>query len=296
MAPTFDPAGHRSVYSRLARVVAGEGRSRELLPLEEATKRLRPFARRYLGLRPVPLGQIVGTDSRGRDFNRDFHPRRPDIRERLQQVERAFPNGDFPPIVVYQFGDAYFVIDGHHRVASARRQGMETIDAEVTELRARWHLPAHADIVELVHAEQELIFMDESGLAQIRPEVRMRFSRPAGYIQLLETVQVHGYHLMLDAQRALPRSDIAGDWYTHVYLPTVEAIHAERMDEVCPEVTDPDRFLWVYQRRAELVPEYGSQQLGEAARSATEQLARERRGVGKLLRRARARRAAATTR
>ncbi|MGH3031676.1 MAG: chromosome partitioning protein ParB, partial [Gaiellaceae bacterium] len=79
MATTFDPAGHRSVYSRLARVVAGEGRSRELLPLEEATERLRPFARRYLGLRAVPLGQIVGTDSRGRDFDREFRPRRPGL-------------------------------------------------------------------------------------------------------------------------------------------------------------------------------------------------------------------------
>lgn len=84
-------------------------RSGDLLPLEEATERLRPLARRYLGLRPVPVGQIVGTDSRGRDFDREFHPRRPDIRERVQRVERAFPNGDFPPIVVYQFGDAYFV-------------------------------------------------------------------------------------------------------------------------------------------------------------------------------------------
>ena len=162
---------------------------------------------------------------------------------------------------------------------------METIDAEVTELRARWHLPADADIVELVHAEQERIFMEESGLAGARPEISMRFSRPAGYVQLLETVQIHDYHLMLDAQRALPRADIADDWYARVYVPTVEAIHAERLDQVCPEVTDADRFLWVYQRRAELLPEYGSQQLSDAARRATEQLARERRGVGRLLRR-----------
>jgi hypothetical protein len=115
--------------------------------------------------------------------------------------------------------------------------------------------------------------------------VALRFSRPVGYVQLLETVQIHGYHLMLEAQRALPRGEIADDWYEHVYLPTVEAIHAERLDEVCPEVTDPDRFLWVYQRRRELTPEYGAQQLGETARRATEELARERRGVRGLLRR-----------
>lgn len=76
----------------------------------------------------------------------------------------------------------------------------------------------------------------------------------------------------------------------------MEAIHAERLDEVCPEVTDADRFLWVYQRRAELVPEYGSQQLSDAARRATEQLARERRAVGRLLRLTSARRAGATGR
>jgi hypothetical protein len=131
---------------------------------------------------------------------------------------------------------------------------VETIDAEVTELRARWHLPADADVVELIHAEQERIFMDESGLGEARPDVRLRFSRPIGYVQLLETVQIHGYHLMVDAQRALPRDEIAADWYEQAYAPTVEVIHKERLDEVCPEVTDPDRFLWVYQRRRELSP------------------------------------------
>ena len=290
---TFDRARRRSAYARLARIVR-QGGSRDLLPLDQAIERLRPFARRYVGIRPIPVSQVVGTEGRGGDFDRDFQPRRPDVRERWRRVERAFPEAGFPPIVAYQLGDAYFVIDGHHRVAIARQQGMETIDAEVTELKARWHLPADADIVELIHAQQERIFMDESGLAEARPEAHMRFSRPVGYVELLETVQLHGYHLMLAAQRALPRAEIAADWYASVYLPTIEAIHAERLDEVCPEVTDSDRFLWVWNRRRELIPEYGCQQLGEAARRATEELARERRGVRTLVRRTPGRKAAAT--
>jgi hypothetical protein len=290
---TFDRARRRSAYARLARIVR-QGGSRDLLPLDQAIERLRPFARRYVGIRPIPVSQVVGTEGRGGDFNRDFQPRRPDVRERWRRVERAFPEAGFPPIVVYQLGDAYFVIDGHHRVAIARQHGMETIDAEVTELKARWHLPADADIVELIHAEQERVFMEESGLAEARPGAHIRFSRPVGYVELLETVQLHGYHLMLAAQRALPRAEIAADWYASVYLPTIEAIHAERLDEVCPEVTDPDRFLWVWNRRRELIPEYGCQQLGEAARRATEELARERRGVRTLVRRTPGRKAAAT--
>ena len=250
---TFDRARRRNAYARLARIV-GRGGPRDLLPLDQAIERLRPFARRYVGIRPIPVDQVVGTDSRGSDFDRDFLPRRPDVRERWRRVEQAFPDSGFPPIVVYQLGDAYFVIDGHHRVAVACRQGVETIDAEVTELEARWHLPADADIVELIHAEQERTFMEESGLAEARPEARMRFSRPVGYVELLETVQLHGYHCMLEAQRAVPPAEIAEDWYATVYLPTIEAIHAEGLDQVCPEVTDPDRFLWVWNRRRELIP------------------------------------------
>jgi hypothetical protein len=284
MAETFERARRRSVYARLARVL-GRERPRSLLPLDEATRRLRPFSRRYVGLRPIPVVQIVGTDSRGGDFDREFRPLRPGVRDRWRQVERAFPDGDFPPIVVYQLGDVYFVLDGHHRVAIARQNGMETIDAEVTELKARWHLPADADVVELIHAEQERTFMDESGLAEASPDLRIRFSRPVGYIQLLETVQLHGYHLMQDEGRVVPRRDIARSWLDTVYLPTIEAIHAEGLDEVCPDATYPDRFLWVWDRRRELMPEYGCQPLSEAARRATEKLARGRARPGVFRRR-----------
>ncbi len=246
----------QSIFGRLARLV-GQGGEHELLPLEEAEKRLRPFQRHYAGLRPIPIEQVVGTDSRGSDFDREFRSRRRDVDRRLRRVEEAFPEGDFPPIVVFQIGDAYFVIDGHHRVAAARHRGMEMIDAEVTELVARWHLHADADIVELIHAEQQRIFMEESGLDRTRPSACIDFSRPAGYIELLENVQIHGYHLMIEAGRALAPDAIAADWYERVYSPAVEAIHREGLDEDHPQATDGDLFLWVYQRRRGLFPDSG---------------------------------------
>jgi ParB/Sulfiredoxin domain len=268
---TFDKARRRSL---LARLVHRE--QRDLLDLEEATTRLRPFSSHYAGVRAIPVDQIVGTDSRGRDFDREFRPRRPEIRRRWERVEQAFANTGFPPIVVSKLGDAYFVLDGHHRVAIARQLGMESIDAEVTELTARWHLPADADIVELIHAEQERVFMEESGLAAANPRVRMRFSLAVGYLQLLDTVQIHGYHLMQGAGHLVPPAEIADDWYTRVFLPTLDVIHAEGLDAACPQGTDGDRFLWVYETRRELVPEYGRQQLGEAARRATQRIAEAR--------------------
>jgi hypothetical protein len=283
MSTSFERARRRSAYRRLARVVRGGETPRDLLPLEEATQRLRPFSRSYVGLRAIPVSHIVGTESRERDFDRDFLPRRTDIGPRWREVERAFPEGDFPPIVVYQLGDAYFVVDGHHRVAIARQRGMATIDAEVTELRARWHLPADADVVELIHAEQERIFMEDSGLALAHPDERIRFSRPVGYIELLETVKTHGYQLMLDAGRVLSREQIAEDWYERVYSPTCEAIKREGLDGVCPEATYPDRFLWVYHRRRELIPERGCLALEDMVKRASEERERSPRGLRRLL-------------
>ena len=203
--------------------------ARDLLTLEEATERLRPFASRYVGIRPIPVAGIVGTDSRVGDFDRDFRARRQDVRERRRRVEQAFPDGNFPPIVVYKLGDAYFVIDGHHRVAVARQQRSELIDAEVTELTARWHLPADADPdrARPRRAGADLHGRERTGG---RPAgAPIRFSGAVGYVQLLETIQVHGYKLLVEGQRPLDRSGIALDWYSRIYLPTVELLQDERL-------------------------------------------------------------------
>lgn len=151
MATTFDRARRQSDYRRLARVVGAHG-DPDLLTLEEATRRLRPFHRRYVGLRPIPLQQIVGTDSRGGDFDRDFLPRRPDIGERWRRVEQAFPEGDFPPIVVYRLGDAYFVVDGHHRVAIARQRGVGRALAPA-KIAGDWYERVYFPAVETIRRE-----------------------------------------------------------------------------------------------------------------------------------------------
>ena len=265
VSATFGRARRRGAYRRLVRVVRRTPRRDELLPLDEVTRRLRPFSRRYVGMRSIAVANVVGTDSRVGDFDRRFLPLRRQIGDRWQRVEDAFPEGDFPPIVVYQVGEAYFVIDGHHRVAIARQRRMEAIDAEVTELRADWHLPADADIVEIIHVEQRRIFMEESGLREARPDADIRLGRLAGYIELLENVQVHGYHLMREAGRALDPAEIAADWYDTVYLPAVEAIRGEGLSELFPGATEPELFLTVYQRRRHLFPDCGCPPLQETA-------------------------------
>jgi len=198
-------------------------RSDRLLELNEVERRLKPFGRRYLGVREIPLDALVGTDSRSSSFTRDFRPLHAFSRDRLRSLEGAFADGAFPPIVTVKLGEAYFVIDGHHRAALARRRGAEMIDADVTELIARVPLPAGADMLEVVLRELERIFLEDSGLAEARPGVRVSVSRPAHYLELLENVQVHGYHMMRGRERVLENAEIAADWYVAIYTSTLAA-------------------------------------------------------------------------
>jgi uncharacterized protein (DUF1015 family) len=42
---------------------------------------------------------------------------------------------NLPAVELYQLHDAYYVVDGHHRIAAARSLGWIAVDAEVTEFR-----------------------------------------------------------------------------------------------------------------------------------------------------------------
>jgi hypothetical protein len=89
--------------------------------------------RRYLGRRTVEVGRVVGSVGRWRDFDGGFMPTRASA-GRWKRVDLAFRTGrDLPPVVLYKLGDDYYVVDGNHRVSVARFEGVEMIDAEVTE-------------------------------------------------------------------------------------------------------------------------------------------------------------------
>ncbi len=264
---TFERARRRNAYRRLLRGLKGRSARAELLELGEAEQRLRPFNRRYAGIQSIRLDRIVGTDSRIGDFDRDFLPQRAELGDRWRRVESAFAHSELAPIVVNQLGDAYFVVDGHHRVAIARQQGRETIDAEVTELRALWHLKADAGPSELIHAEQHRIFMEESGLALVHPDACIAFTEPHGYAQLLENLQAHGYRLMMCHGRALKPSEIAADWYEQVYLAALDVLQHEGVE---PKWTAGDLFLCAHERRRELSIDGRQAELEEAARQILE--------------------------
>jgi hypothetical protein len=108
--------------------------------------------------------------------------------------------------------------------------------------------------------------MEQSGLARALPEAQIRFRRPGSYLELLENVQIHGYHLMLAAGRTLPPGEIAADWFANVYVPAVTAIRQEGLECACPGGTESDLFLCAYQRRRDIVASRGCLPLEDIAR------------------------------
>ena len=96
---------------------------------------------RELGLRSVPVNEIKGTAvagpaQRGGDFLPLRDRRSQDWRARWRRILKAIEGlEDLPPVELIKFGDDYWVVDGHNRVAAALYVGQVEIDAVVQELR-----------------------------------------------------------------------------------------------------------------------------------------------------------------
>lgn len=243
----------------------------DLLPLGEVQRRLRIVGQSYEGVRPIEVARVVGSLDRSADFDRGFRPRRAVSAGRLASLREAFPDGDLPPIEAYEAGGAYFVSDGHHRMALALERSADFIDAEVTRLETNVEIGPDVDVRQLIHTEQQQTLLQESGLAAARPDAVIEFSRPGGYPELLEIIKAHGYDL---ARRrgALPSPDqVAADWYDTVFAPGVAALRREALPDVYAYKTDADLFLWVYQRRRALRVTTSDADFDQAARDARRQ-------------------------
>jgi hypothetical protein len=128
----FDRARRRAFVGRLAARLRRE--CSRLLAFGEVGEGHLAHNRRRLGLRDVEVSKIVGSVGRPEAFDPSFMPASVTLAERWKRVDRAFHRGlDLPAVRLYKMGNSYFVEDGNHRVSVARYQGVETIEADVTE-------------------------------------------------------------------------------------------------------------------------------------------------------------------
>jgi hypothetical protein len=140
---------------------------------------LHPDARsatfRELAPRVVPVDQIAGTAvegpvQRGGDFLPVRDRRGADWRARWQRILRGLDEmALLPPVDLIKFGDQYWVIDGHNRVAAALYTGQYDLDANVVETRMPGvpSEPGHSEIAPYLATDS--LELREAGRGRSRP-------------------------------------------------------------------------------------------------------------------------------
>jgi hypothetical protein len=134
----FTRARRRARLRALGARLRRESTSNRLLSFDDVRRELVANNRLQRGTRVVEVDQIVGSVGRWRDFDRSFLPARASVGHKWKRIDRAFQRGEeLPPVDLYEIGDAYFVVDGHHRVSVARYHDVPTLEASVAEFHPK---------------------------------------------------------------------------------------------------------------------------------------------------------------
>ena len=264
----FNAARAKAMFREILALLTG--RHNELLAFDQVASKLRVGGPIYRGVKTVRLDQIVGSVNRYQDFDRAFLPTQAFTADRWRRVSRAwYDDISLPPILLYQVGDIYFVVDGHHRVSVAREQGQEFIDAEIRECRVK--VPVTVDLLpedlEVLGAKVE--FLERSNLDRLRPAADITATVLGGYDRMLEHIAVHRYFMGLDFRRDVSESEAVEHWYDTVYQPVVRVVSDSGVMKAFPNRTEADFYLWVMDHRHYLVSQ-GEADLVEPGRAAEE--------------------------
>lgn len=229
------------------------GRSADLLSYEEVRKAVRGTNQSEKGLRDVPVEAIVGSLGRYKDFTHSFMPIHDSDQERWASVRMAAERGQgLPPVELYQIGEAYFVKDGNHRVSIARELGIPFIQAWVTEIESRVPITPDMNADDLILARQQVEFLQETKLDQLRPESNVRVTEPGKYPILLDHIRTHQYYMGIDHNREIGWEEAVTHWYDEVYLKVLKLIRQRGILDAFPDRTETDFYVWLADHRQEL--------------------------------------------
>ena len=249
------------------------GRSNDLLPFDSLASALHVYQQIS---RPrsevIPLDKIVGSVGRYKDFTRDFLPRNPGLVQRWARIDAALdtPEG-LPPIEVYKVGEVYFVADGNHRVSVARANGFGDIEAYVTEIPVDPGFEPGDTLDEAIIKAERTRFIAETEISDCYPHLDITFTRPGGFPQLLDHVQIHRRLMQReqDDDTTVSPTEAACDWYENAYLPIVESIRERQLLRRFPGRTASDLYVWIWgyifqtylESGERVTPEEGAQML-----------------------------------
>ena len=262
------------------------GHSDQLLAYDDITQKLHARGLSSKGVQDIPLDAIVGSVNRFQDFNRDFMPLYDEDQERWARVKAAMTSpgsAGLPPIRVYKLDDVYFVLDGNHRVSIAREMGIETIEADVTEIRSKVPLSPEDSPTDLIVKEEYVDFIEKTKIDKIIPETTLLLTFPGLYSILEEHIVVHRHFMGIEQSRKIPWEEAVQDWYKNVYQPIIKAIRDQELLKEFPDLTETDLYIWILDHQT-----YMQEEMGWTIRpdkAATDLVGEKKYGVRKALHR-----------
>jgi nucleotide-binding universal stress UspA family protein len=282
----FHQARRQAALERITSLLTGK--SIDLLSYDDVRDKLKARESASEQLKEISLDAIVGSVGRYSEFTRSFLPRENSDEGRWAKVAVAMT--DFkgvPPIEVYQIGDAYFVLDGNHRVSVARQLGAEKIQAYVTPVHAKVPLSPDDDPDDLIIKAEYTDFLERTQLDRVRPQADLTVTAPGKYPILEKHIEVHRHFMGLEQQREIPYQEAVAHWYDEVYRPVVDLIRQQGLLRDFPDRTETDLYIWIAEHRGRLEEELGWEiPTGAAAADLRDRFSpRFRRVLGRVTRR-----------
>jgi len=232
----------KPLAERLAGVFAGRtgespgpGSRGSVRRFRDAQEREQAFEKRDRGLCTVAVDRIVGSVSRYRDFDGRFRLKRGRSRERYRRIMLAMEQGKpMAPVELYQVKGEYFVADGNHRIAAAKRRGFREVQARVMEF-----LPSRGNRENCLYREQSE-FLERTGLP-----AAIELTELGQYDVLLRQIARHREFLAQGTNGEVGLQAAAADWYRSVYTPLLAIIGKAGILEGFPHRTPADLYLYI---------------------------------------------------
>ncbi len=209
---------------------------------------IKPQGQTYMGMKTIPISQIVGSEGRYKDFDNQFLPKNSFLRERWQHVDEAvIKDVVLPPIHVYELGGLYFVRDGNHRVSVAKSKGVEFIDADVVSLQTEIRLsPVRTlpGMIKQIVAWEKKNFYFETNFGDITDCWSLDFTSPGQYDNIWQHILTHKYFINQGRTDEISMEEAITSWYETVYTPVIKTIERHRIKKYIRGATESDLYVW----------------------------------------------------
>lgn len=246
----FIRARRKAAFQKVLGALRGE--STQLLRYDDVRRQLKAAGGSEKGIQEIPVDAIVGSVSKYDEFDRNFLPVKDYSQRRWVKVKTHVEQYGMPNIEVYKLGEAYFVIDGNHRVSIARDLDIPKVMAHVIEVIPRVPLTPTDDPQSILLKARFADFLEITQLDKIYPDANLLLSFTYGYELLLEHIKVHQYFMGLNLKRDIDYTEAVVDWYEQVYKPVIHQAYVQGLPHLYSKATEADLYAMIAQHRADL--------------------------------------------